>query len=318
MPVRVHGLPHLCERVPRHVLHLAQLDGGAPGIALEQLLGELALERDHRERVAEQIVEVPGDPQPLLRHGEPRELPAGRAQLPVRAHLPSERGHQRSDRDDRQHGDTDRGSRCAGGERDDADPGAGDERHEDGMPRTEQEPGRGGDVDEQGCERAGRTRKQETRRDQREQSKAGRPDIAAAAREPWPGRQQCDVDADERGEPGREGRPGARSRAAPPRGRPPGPARKSRPSIVPTRMRIRLKRASGSPSSPASGGRSSNASIPTARILDPVGVPAVGRARAPGHGPAGDDRPAGRPPTVPAHAERWLRPASTTAGLGMS
>ena len=54
------------------------------GIALDEPRGELALERDHGQAVAEQVVQVARDPQPLLGDGEPRELLAGVAQLAVR------------------------------------------------------------------------------------------------------------------------------------------------------------------------------------------------------------------------------------------
>ena len=64
------GLPYVDECLAADLLDVGDLLGRLVGLVGEHAAGELALERDQRERVAEQVVQVAGEAQPLLVGGE--------------------------------------------------------------------------------------------------------------------------------------------------------------------------------------------------------------------------------------------------------
>ena len=96
--VALHRLAHLGERAAGDRLDVLELVRRGRGIALHQPRCELALERDHREAVPEQVVQVARDPQALLGDRELGELLARLLQLAVRGDLAPERRHHRADR----------------------------------------------------------------------------------------------------------------------------------------------------------------------------------------------------------------------------
>ena len=61
-PVTAHGLADLDERLARDALDVANLRDGARRVAVRELGGQLRLQHDHRQRVAEQVVQVTADP----------------------------------------------------------------------------------------------------------------------------------------------------------------------------------------------------------------------------------------------------------------
>src|SRR5262249_39767586 len=78
-PVALNSLADAGERIAGHRLDVVQLGRGTLRLALDELARQLALQCDHRQAVTEQVVEVTGDSQPLLRDGQPRQLLARRA-----------------------------------------------------------------------------------------------------------------------------------------------------------------------------------------------------------------------------------------------
>src|SRR5205085_9562807 len=65
------------------LLDVFNLVGGQAWSGLDEAPGQLALERDDRQAVPEQIVKVAREPKPLLPHCEPGDLLARLRQLPV-------------------------------------------------------------------------------------------------------------------------------------------------------------------------------------------------------------------------------------------
>ena len=126
--VAADRLAHLGQRLPGRPAATSVELRRAPGagsrrrsFAASSLLSAIS-----GERVAEQVVEVAGDAQPLLLDGEPGELLACGAQLAVRLGLAAERGHQQADGEDREHVGRDRGVVRAAHREAGAHPGRGD------------------------------------------------------------------------------------------------------------------------------------------------------------------------------------------------
>ena len=98
------GAAHLGQRIPGDLVDFADLLGRACGIPFEQLAREFGLERDHRERMAEDVVKVARDPLPLGHLREPFHFALRHADLRVRDPYPCvvdvHRPHDRRD----QHG----------------------------------------------------------------------------------------------------------------------------------------------------------------------------------------------------------------------
>ena len=84
-----------CQRLAGDPLDIGDLGPGSVGVPGQQPAGELALDRDERQAVAEDVMEVAGDPVALLGDGQRRELLLRGVELRVR---PPQRGH-REDRD---------------------------------------------------------------------------------------------------------------------------------------------------------------------------------------------------------------------------
>jgi hypothetical protein len=77
LPVAGHRLPHLREGAAGDRFQLGDLLRRPLRVRFERPSGQLALERDQRQAVAEQVVQVARDPQPLLRDRHPGQLGAG-------------------------------------------------------------------------------------------------------------------------------------------------------------------------------------------------------------------------------------------------
>ena len=82
--IAIDRLPHFGERVARDALDVADLADGAVEIAIGDLGGELRLQDDDRQRVAEQVVEVARDPLAL---GDGRQVLGRFVRLDERAIL---------------------------------------------------------------------------------------------------------------------------------------------------------------------------------------------------------------------------------------
>ncbi len=82
LPVAGHRRPHVGQHLPGQPLHLADLGRGPGVVPADQPAGQLRLDRGRGERVAEQVVQVPGDPHPLPLGGQPGHLLLRRPQLP--------------------------------------------------------------------------------------------------------------------------------------------------------------------------------------------------------------------------------------------
>src|ERR1700733_13123022 len=65
--VAADRLAHLAERFARDLLELGDLTGGGVGPRIEEATGELGLERDDRQGVAQQVVQITGEALALLR-----------------------------------------------------------------------------------------------------------------------------------------------------------------------------------------------------------------------------------------------------------
>jgi hypothetical protein len=83
LPVAAHRVTDLGQRPPRGGLDVGHLLPGPDRVVLGQPAGELALERDQRQAVAQQVVEVTGEAQSLLGDGVADQLLAGLDQFGV-------------------------------------------------------------------------------------------------------------------------------------------------------------------------------------------------------------------------------------------
>lgn len=81
LAVASDGLPDLGERLPAHRLDVTYLLQGRVHVPGRDPAGGLGLHDDHREGVAEQVVQVAGEAQPLLVHGGPGQFLPGVAEL---------------------------------------------------------------------------------------------------------------------------------------------------------------------------------------------------------------------------------------------
>jgi hypothetical protein len=82
-PAAVAGdrLPHLAERSPADLLDVQGLLLSLRGITAHQFPGDLGLHHHHRQGVPEQVVHVPGEPEPLGVHRRAGQFLPGPAQL---------------------------------------------------------------------------------------------------------------------------------------------------------------------------------------------------------------------------------------------
>ena len=78
---RGHGAD-VGQGLARDVEHLAELIAGAGRVGAHQPPGDLGLQRDRRQAVTEQVVQVPGEPHPLADDGQLGQLTAGPVHVP--------------------------------------------------------------------------------------------------------------------------------------------------------------------------------------------------------------------------------------------
>ena len=107
LAVAADRLADLGQRPPGRRLDVAHLRRGPRRVALGQPARQLALQRDQRQGVAEQVVQVAGEAQPLLGDGEAGELVPGLHQFGVHGHevprpAEGEGGEQAQQRQDEQ------------------------------------------------------------------------------------------------------------------------------------------------------------------------------------------------------------------------
>ena len=76
-PIADHGGPHLGQRLAPDPLDVPHLVAGPRRLALRQPRGQLGLQDDHRQGVAEQVVQVARDALPLGERREPLDLLVG-------------------------------------------------------------------------------------------------------------------------------------------------------------------------------------------------------------------------------------------------
>ena len=86
LAVALHGPSYVGQGVAREPLEVVDLGPRAVGSTSISLLGQLGLDGDHRQRVAEDVVQVAGEPVALLGDGEPLVLLLRRDQLGVAHH----------------------------------------------------------------------------------------------------------------------------------------------------------------------------------------------------------------------------------------
>lgn len=87
-PVSPHHVTYLPVRFVCHALHLGHLVHCLRPPPPGQLHRQLALQRDHGEIAPHHIVQIPAEPQALLRDGQPRLHVLGLVQLPHHAQMP--------------------------------------------------------------------------------------------------------------------------------------------------------------------------------------------------------------------------------------
>ncbi len=102
LPVAAHRLAHLAQRLAGHPLHVGDLGGRPLGIDRHQPPGQLGLDGDHRQAVAEQVVQVTGEALALGRHRAQGQLGARLVELVV-AHAQVAHEHQQQPDADRAH-----------------------------------------------------------------------------------------------------------------------------------------------------------------------------------------------------------------------
>ena len=81
-PVPAHRGAHVLERASRDDFDLGDLDRRTGRVGGQQAAGQLRLERDEREPVAEEVMKIAGDPDSLVGGRETRDL--GSRLVPVR------------------------------------------------------------------------------------------------------------------------------------------------------------------------------------------------------------------------------------------
>jgi hypothetical protein len=96
-------LADLGERLARDPLDVGHLGGGLLRRVRQQPAGQFALEGDQRQAVAEQVVQVPREAQPLLADRQARDLLPRGAQRDVRLDEAPEAEHRHAGRQRRQH-----------------------------------------------------------------------------------------------------------------------------------------------------------------------------------------------------------------------
>ena len=95
--VAADRLAHLAQRVARDGLDVGHVGRRGLGVVGQAPLRELRLERDDRQRVAEQVVQVAREALALVGHRQARHLGARLDQLAVGAHDLAHRHHRRAD-----------------------------------------------------------------------------------------------------------------------------------------------------------------------------------------------------------------------------
>jgi hypothetical protein len=90
-------LAHLAQGVTGDGLDVGHVVGGRLGVVGQALLRELGLQRDDRQRVAEQVVQVAREALALVGDREARHLRAGFHQLAVGTHDLAHRDHRCAD-----------------------------------------------------------------------------------------------------------------------------------------------------------------------------------------------------------------------------
>ena len=89
LAVALHGAAHVGQRVAGEPLEVGELGPGPLRVDVEQPVGQLGLDGDHGQRVAEDVVQVAGEPGALVLDGERGVLLVGPHQVDVaRHHLP--------------------------------------------------------------------------------------------------------------------------------------------------------------------------------------------------------------------------------------
>ncbi len=83
-PEAGHGRTHLGQRVPGELVHIGDLGAGTSRVDLGEPAGQLGLDRDDRQRVAKDVMQVAGHPGALVGDGEVADLLVG---LPERDRL---------------------------------------------------------------------------------------------------------------------------------------------------------------------------------------------------------------------------------------
>ena len=155
--VALHGAAYVGERVAAEPLEVGDLGAGPLDVDVEELLGQLGLDRDHGERVAEDVVQVAGEAGALVVDGEAGVLVLGVDEVDVA-------GHHRAEAEDRHGGGHDPERRAdlaapvlAGTEGDRPD----DQGRRDGCghPEREEHHARDADVDHAGHARLAERRR---------------------------------------------------------------------------------------------------------------------------------------------------------------
>ena len=93
---------HVTQRPPAERGDLADLAYRSVDVVERQLAGKFRLHGDRRKRVAEQVVQVAGDPRPLVLSGETGQFGAGIGQRPVAEDHPAEAEHRQRSQGDGQ------------------------------------------------------------------------------------------------------------------------------------------------------------------------------------------------------------------------
>ena len=83
LAVAGHGRADVGQRLPGQPLDLGDLGLGPVRVEPDQPAGQLGLDRDDGQRVAEDVVQVAGEPVALVLDRQPGDLLAGRGQLAV-------------------------------------------------------------------------------------------------------------------------------------------------------------------------------------------------------------------------------------------
>ena len=108
------GPAHVGQRVAREALEVGDLGPGPLDVDVEQPVGQLGLDRDDRQRVAEDVVQVAGEAGPLVLDGQLGVLLVGTHQVDVARHHLADAEHRQRRREDREEqpppGSTTRGS----------------------------------------------------------------------------------------------------------------------------------------------------------------------------------------------------------------